>query len=93
MTKLSDALKPLDRWVRCKGCGGVLGFFPEGKRYGGYWIGPGGCAHEKPKEAIGKPTSVPCELFRRHSAEELAAMHADSEEIGPPDEDLRPAVN
>ena len=86
-----EAKAKRQRWVKCKGCGGHLGFFPDGwgdereaHANKGFWIGPGGVAHTKPIAMLNVPNSVPCKLYRELSAEALTAVHADSPEVEAP---------
>jgi hypothetical protein len=68
-----SAPKPEDvRVVRCKGCGGVLLLATDGR-----------VGHEKSEALVGIPNSVKCDLFRRCSALQLAALHDDSPTLEP----------
>lgn len=76
----------MGQWFRCKGCGQPIGFVPAGL------MGPKKmCAHAKLNYLAGVPNSVPCELYRRLSADELWELHQDEPLIETPTE-IRPIV-
>lgn len=75
--------KNLGHWFKCKGCGQPIGFFPEGLPP---HLPPGTVGHSKPINKIGIPNSVPCELYNRLNAKELADLHIDAEPLEPPAE-------
>jgi hypothetical protein len=76
-------------WFFCKGCGGLIGFFPDGLTRDGDTLPPGSIAHAKPAAFLNVPNSVPCDVYQRLGPEELAELHKDAHPAEPPS-DFRP---
>lgn len=62
-------------WFACVHCGKPIGFYPIGVKHPRHPLPPGAVAHTKPKELIGTPNSVPCELYRLLEPRELWLLH------------------
>ena len=62
-------------WFKCVHCGAPIGFYPIGVKHLHHPLPPGAVAHTKPKELIGVPNSVPCELYRLLEPRELWLLH------------------
>lgn len=73
--------RPFGIWKKCRGCGKPIAFYPDGMPP---HIPPGGVGHSKPIGLAGRKGTVPCELYRRSSPEQLTALHLDDPEIEAP---------
>jgi hypothetical protein len=72
----------IPKCVKCKGCGKPLFLFQDGSGAVGHW---------KPNDKLGIPNSVPCDLFNRLNASQLASLHEDAEVLEQPTE-FRPVL-
>lgn len=70
------------RFFKCKGCGGnAVEFLEECPPF----YPKGAVGHTKPIALAGTHGLVPCEVYRRLSAEEYRELHKDAPNIDPPE--------
>lgn len=71
-------------WFKCRGCGAVAGYFPDGHEANGAHVCAGGIVHTKPEKDMNR-TPLACKLWQDSEPAEFWELHQLDPKIEDPD--------